>query len=137
MISETKLDASINTSQFCINGCTSPYILDGNGKCGGILIYVRKDIPSKLITTNFPNAEGFFSEINLRKKKWVISCSYNPHNQTIFPHMQNKGKAADSLSSKYENFLIIVDFNAQASDTFVKDFCDIYSFQHLIKEPTC
>ena len=51
--------------------------------------------------------------------------------------MENKGKAADSLSSKYENFLIIVDFNAQASDTFVKEFCDIYSFQHLIKEPTC
>ena len=33
--------------------------------------------------------------------------------------------------------MIIGDFNAQASDTSVKDFCDIYSFQHLIKEPTC
>ena len=46
-------------------------------------------------------------------------------------------KAVDSLYSKFENFLIIVDFIAQTSDTSVKDFCNIYSFKHLIKEPTC
>ena len=51
--------------------------------------------------------------------------------------MERLGKAVDSLSSKYENFLIIGDFNAQASDTSVKDFCDVYSFKHLINEPTC
>ena len=51
--------------------------------------------------------------------------------------MESMGKAVDSLSSKYENFLIKRDFNAHASDTSVKDFCDIYSFQDQIKEPTC
>ena len=51
--------------------------------------------------------------------------------------MERLGKAVDSLSSKYENFLIIGDFNAQASDTSVKDFCDVYSFKYLINEPTC
>ena len=45
--------------------------------------------------------------------------------------------AVDLLSSECENLLIIGDFNAQASDTSVKDFCDIYCFNHLIKEPTC
>ena len=50
--------------------------------------------------------------------------------------MESMGKAVDSLSSKYENFLIIEYFNAQASDTSVKDLCDIYCFQHLIKETT-
>ena len=68
MISETKLDASFPISQFYINGYTSPYRLDRNGKGGGILVYVREDIPSKLIS-QFPNVEGFFLEINLRKKK--------------------------------------------------------------------
>ena len=47
------------------------------------------------------------------------------------------GKAVDSLSSKYEKFLIIGDFNAQANDTSVKDFCDIYSFKHLTNKLTC
>ena len=68
MISETKLDASFPISQFYINGYTSPYRLDRNGKGGGILVHVREDIPSKLIS-QFPNVEGFFLEINLRKKK--------------------------------------------------------------------
>ena len=68
MISETKLDVSFPTSQFYINGYTSRYRLDRNDKGGGILVYVREDIPSKLIS-QFPNAEGFFLEINLRKKK--------------------------------------------------------------------
>ena len=85
MIFETKLDASFPTSQFLINGYTFPYKLDRNGKAEGIL--VRVDVPSKITTDNFPNAEGFFLEINLKKKKWVISCSYNSHNQTIFSHI--------------------------------------------------
>ena len=67
MISETKLDGSFPTSKFLLNGFFSPYILDRNGKGGGIL--VREDIPSRLITANFLNVEGFFLEINLRKKK--------------------------------------------------------------------
>ena len=47
-------------------------------------------------------------------------------------------KAIDSLSSKYGNFFLIGDFNAQARDTSsVKDFCDIYGFEHLINKPTC
>ena len=50
--------------------------------------------------------------------------------------MESMSNAAESLSSKYENFFIIGDFKAQATDTSVKDFCAIYSFKHLIKETT-
>ena len=51
--------------------------------------------------------------------------------------MENIGKDVDSIYSEYENFLIIGDFNAQASDSSVEDFYDICSFKHLIKESTC
>ena len=47
------------------------------------------------------------------------------------------GKVIDSLSSRYENLILIRDFNAEVSDMSMKDFCDIYSFKNLIKEPTC
>ena len=47
------------------------------------------------------------------------------------------GKTIDSLSSRYENFLLIGDFNFEVSDVSMKEFCDIYSFKNLIKEPTC
>ena len=69
MISETKTDDSFQTRQFLIEGYTAPYHLDRNIAVGGVLVYVREDIPSKLISVNFQNLEGFFLEINVRKKK--------------------------------------------------------------------
>ena len=48
MISEIKLDASFPLGQFLIEGFTS-YRLDRNDKEGGIIIFVKEDIPSKLI----------------------------------------------------------------------------------------
>ena len=60
MISETKIDDSFPSKQFLIDGFTAPYRLDRNGSDGGILVYIREDIPSKLIPTDFSNREGFF-----------------------------------------------------------------------------
>ena len=40
-----------------------------------------------------------------------------------------------SLQDK--NFFLIGYFNAEESDTTIKDFCDIYSFKNLINEATC
>ena len=67
MISQTKLDPSFPTGQFHINGFSEPYKFVRNSNVGGILLYIRKDIPSKLILTKM-TIEGFFAEINLRKK---------------------------------------------------------------------
>ena len=68
MISETKIDDSFPLTQFLIEGFTTPYRLDRNGSGGGILVYIRKDIRSKLIPTDFSNREGFFLELNVRKR---------------------------------------------------------------------
>ena len=51
------------------------YRLDRNGFRGGLLAYVREDIPLKLIKTELLNREGFFIEINLRNKKWIMDSS--------------------------------------------------------------
>ena len=47
MTSETKLDESFPTSQFSMKGFSSPHRLDRNCHGGGILLYIREDIPSK------------------------------------------------------------------------------------------
>ena len=65
MISETKLDESFPTSQFMINGFSAPFRLDRNEKGGGIILYTREDIPSRLVSTESSQAEVFFVEINL------------------------------------------------------------------------
>ena len=47
LVVETKLDATFPESQFDIEGYSAPYRLDRNRNGGGILIYVREDIPCK------------------------------------------------------------------------------------------
>ena len=49
-IQETKLDGSFPKDQFLIKGYSEPYRLDRNREGGGVLIYVREDIPSKPLT---------------------------------------------------------------------------------------
>ena len=50
LISETKIDSSFPTAQFKIEGYTT-YRLDRNSNWGGILLYIREDIPSALLNT--------------------------------------------------------------------------------------
>ena len=72
MISEIKLDDSFAWDQFFIEGYYTPIRFDQNGNGGGILLYVREDIPYKpynVIHCDFPTSESFYVEINLHKKK--------------------------------------------------------------------
>ena len=88
MISETKLDESFPTSQFFMKGFSSPHRLDRNCNGGGILLYIREDIPSKPLSIERDLTEAFFVKINLHnKKKWLISCSYNPKRASIANHL--------------------------------------------------
>ena len=77
-IQETKLDHSFPPQQFCLKGYSEPYRLDRNKEGGGVLIYVREDIPSKQLTKhNFTkNVEGILLEINLRKAKLLFFGGY-------------------------------------------------------------
>ena len=100
-----------------IEGLTAPYSLDPNGSGGYILNYILEDIPSE----DFSNKD----KLNLRKKKLVLCCYYNPHNNFIETHMDSFGKVIDLLSTRYENFILIGDFNADESDNTIKDFCNI------------
>ena len=114
----------------------TPNRKDRNTNGGGIAPCVREDISSRqiLFKNDDKDIEHFFIEINLHKKGWLISCSYNPHFQFIDTHATHTGKGLDTLSSKYYDFIIKGDFNADLSNNFVDSFCGSYSF---IKKPTC
>ena len=77
MISETMLKETFPESQFFMDEFTPPYRMDRNTNGGGIALYVREDIPSRPISfkNDDKDIEHFFVEINLRKNKWLISCS--------------------------------------------------------------
>ena len=49
MISETKIDDSFPITNFLIDGFSQPYRIDRSSSGGGIMLYVREDIPSDYI----------------------------------------------------------------------------------------
>ena len=84
MITETKL-MNLPTSQFVIPGFTSTYRFDRTKDGRGILVYIREDIPSKLLNISYiaSDIECLVIEVNLRKVKWHVICSCNPHKSYI------------------------------------------------------
>ena len=87
-------------------------------------MYVQDDIPCKLIPMRNSTIEGFFIELKLRKKKWLLCCFYNPHRRFISNHLIDIGRNLDLLSTNYDNILLLGDFNAEVENNFLKELCD-------------
>ena len=136
MISETKLDSSFPEGQFLIPGYSSPYRLDRNCRGGGVMLFVREDIPSKLLLIDNQAIEGFYFETNLRKKKWLLCGSYNPNRDNIGNNLDSLSRNLALYSSTYENYTIIGNFNIEADSREMSSFCDTFDITSLIKEPT-
>ena len=137
LISETKLDSSFPKAQFYVKGYTEPYRLDRNKNGGGIMIYIREDIPSKLLSNTNMNIESLFVELNVRNKKWLISGSYNPHSNSISTHLKLISNSLDLLLVHYDNLICMGDFNVEETEPSMLEFCQLYNLKHLIKMPTC
>ena len=73
----------------------------------------------------------------LRKVKWLVICSYNPHKSYISYHLENLIKVLNRNFSQYEIFLCIGDFNSEITEFAMKHFCDIYDLKNLVNVPTC
>ena len=139
MVSETKIDMSFPTSQFVIQGFAAPFRLDRTNTGEGILVYVRDDIPSKLLNISYVSSdtECLATEINLPKTKWLLICSYNPHKNNISNYLMYLSKIIDRNSSHYDKYHCIGDSNSETSETALKNFCDLYKLKNLVRKPTC
>ena len=122
LISETKIDSSFPTAQFHIDGYTI-HRRDRDENGGGLLLYVREDVPSALLKTD-SEIEAFYVELTIRKKKWLLCCSYNPNKTFITKHLAEIGRNRDLFSSKY-NLILLGDFNSEACDQTMTDFCHV------------
>ena len=57
------------------------YVSQADG--GGLMLFVREDIPCKLLSLENKPMEDFYVETNLRKTKWLLCCSYNASRSNI------------------------------------------------------
>ena len=83
---------------------------------------MREDIPCKILKECTPEKPigSFFVEINLRSRKWLLACSYNPKTNLIADHLHCIGRGIDFYSSKCDNFVVLGDLNTEVSHAFME-----------------
>ena len=138
-IAETKLDGSFPTAQFEIKGYYSPFRLDITNKSRGLLVYIKSSIPSrKLSCDDICNSiQAIPFEINLRKEKWLVISIYRPPSQDSVFFLNSLTKIIDVFADKYDNYLIMSDFNLKSGNTILTNFLDSNKLTNLIKTNTC
>ena len=89
------------------------------------MLFVREDIPAKLIASETSPVEGLYLEVKVRNQTWLISSSYNPTKSMICQHVEALAKNMDLYSATYENFVFLGGFNADMVHSALRDFCNL------------
>ena len=112
MISEAKVNNSFSDGQFFVDGFGTLFCINRKRNGGGIMLLIINDIPAKVVSTDDRPIESFYAELNFRKKKRLLNCSNNPKHSSIESHLGSLSKSIYSLSFKYDNFILLGDFNS-------------------------
>ena len=120
-----------------MKGFSVPYRYNRNGKGGGLLLYIRENMRSKLLISKSKcNIQTLSVAVNLRKRKWFLNCSYNPHQNLISNHLECLNRLIDEHCSSFDNFIFIGDFNVSTNHNSMIIFCDLNGLRNLINVPT-
>ena len=108
LIAKDKNRWDVSLEQFLYSGFAKLLRLDRNSKGGGIMLFIRDNIPFRLLKLGklVSKTEAFFIEINFRKKIWLC-CGYNPNKSLINEFIYDIGKLFDSYIDNYDNFFIV------------------------------
>ena len=138
LLSETKVNGTYPDNQFLFPGFHIPFRADRTERGGGLLLFVREHLPVRQIKFDFPTKiEAIVIEINLKKRKWLLIGSYNPHKNMIDDHLNNLGNCLDKLCKMYDSIILLGDFNSEMCEDAMQAFCNVYNLKSLINEPTC
>ena len=67
-----------------------------------------------------------FCSNNTSQTKWVTNFPYNPNKNNIKNHVETISRTLDTFLTKYENILLLGDFNACVDDETIKDRCLLF-----------
>ena len=76
--------------------------------------------------------ENIFVEINLKKRKWLLICGYNPDKNEIYIFLNFIESKLNALCLKYENIILMGDLNSEVSEERMENFCNTYNFKSLL-----
>ena len=139
VVTESKLDDTFPHGQFQLDGFSKPIRLDRDRHGGGVIIFIRDGLTCRELRPRllYPGLECTLLEISIRQCKWLVVVGYNPQKENIDHFLDKLGTEVDKHLCKYENLLMLGDWNSAVTEESMANFCDTYGLVNLIKEPTC
>ena len=77
--------------------------------------------------------ECLFFEINLYKRKWILGGFYNPSKIIIDSQLILLGTCLDYYYQRYDNVILLGDFNSEITEPSMNEFCEIFDLKNLVK----
>ena len=141
IVAETKLDSSFPDTQFRAEGYTL-YRKDRNQNGGGLLIYINNDITTRQRPDlEFKDIECISVELCIGKTKWLMMGAYKHPSLKPDVFSSNFQTTMDKIYTSYQNVILLGDLNLDLLDPTkgrpLRDICDIFDMQNLVKNPTC
>ena len=140
-ITETKLDPSFSLAQFDVPNYRS-FRKDRTGRGGGILAYLRSDLPTRQRPDlQLQHVESFTIETMVCGRKWAIVCVYRPPSMPNASFIDDFTTCIDKVHVHFDNIIVTGDLNYDLVKPDkcqpLHTVCDIFDFTNLNKTPTC
>ena len=140
-ISETKLDQTFKQAPFEVTGFKS-FRKDRSAHGGGILAYVRADLPCRRRPDLEPAIiESIVIETTVCDRKWAIVCSYRSPSLSDNIFTNDFTVCMDNLHVHFDNIIVIGDLNydltVPTKSNALKSVCDVFDLSSLVKKATC
>ena len=121
---ETKLDGSFPISQFELEGYYSRFRLDFTKQSGGLLVNIQvfNSFKATFLLTFCNSIQAIPFEINLRQEKWLVISIYCSPSQASGFFIHSLTEIIDHFATKYDNHLILGDFNMEPKYRIFKSF---------------
>ena len=97
-----------------------------------MVLFIRQDITSKLVSIENSLTEAFFVEINLKKRNGY-SVVLTIQIEKTENYVETLSKSLDLYSSSHENLVMAIDFNACVEEFCMSSLCDTFGLKSLVR----
>ena len=138
-ITETKLDESFSSQLYQCAGFKC-HRKDRNDKSGGMMVYVREDIPhSRLFSDEIEvpecHIECIILRIHMKKLRFNLTCLYKNPKVSHNVFIEQMSTMLNKLCSNGEENVVIGDLNIDMStrdNAIDSQICDVYGLKNLM-----
>ena len=105
----------------------------------GLIIYIYESILCSPLNDHptFSNLKLIAIEIHQNKRRWLFIGTYKPPSQSDNELTKRLSLIIDCYSPKYENLILIGDFNLSSENQHLDALIQSYNLNNLINKPRC